>query len=387
MKFQNIKIKVGIMAASTLQMSAVTLMGLVPLALVHYYNQSVTSVQTAFTLPMLTSAPAMLTVGFLSKYIGKKIPLIVGLSCLFIFSLIPAVFDLSFPVFVIMTGGFGLGVGCVMSAAAGLITDHFSGSARASLMGKQSAFIYLGGMLLASSIGGLLAFGWRTALFVYFYAIPILFVVLFCVPNDRKAGSNKQAGAGKMKLTSGTVFICVIFLFFGVFQGATLPNAGLLVLERNLGDPATASFGISMMTAVGIIVGLLYGRISLVVKKFMLPLALTVMAVGIFLAGSAATAAQFYVGFVVLGIGHATAMPTGTFLAAQSVGQESSTLATSVFLATLCTALFFSPMITNPLSEAIATGTAQNRYFIGATVLIALAVVSLINVHREKEKQ
>ena len=386
MKLQNMKIKVGIMAASTLQMAAVALMGLVPLAIVHYYDQSVTSVQSAFTLPMLTIAPAMLTVGFISKYIGKKIPLIVGLTLIFIFSIIPAVFELPFPLFMLMTGGFGLGVGCVMSSAAGLITDYFTGAERANLMGKQSAFINLGGMLLAFAVGVLLPFGWTTALFVYIYTIPILLIVLLCIPGDRKASGNKQGETGKRKLTSGTLFICVIFLFFGVFQGATLPNAGLLVQERNLGDPATASFGISMMTAVGIIAGLLYGRITLIIKKYMLPSSLVVMAGGILLAGSATTVLQFYVGFIVLGFGHASAIPTGTFLAAQSVDQASSTLAMSVFYATLCAAIFFSPMITNPLSEAIAAGTAQNRYFIGATVLIALAVVSLINAARKKEE-
>ena len=386
MKNQKTKIKFGIMASSTLQMAAMGLMPLVPLVIAHYYNESITAVQTAFTLPMLTTVPAMLTVGFLSKYIGKKVPLLIGLAVIMIFGITPALFDLSFPVFMIMLGGFGVGIGSIMSSSAGMITDYFDGAERADLMGKQSAYVNLGGMLLAAAVGVLLASGWKTAFFVYLYAVPLILIVMFFIPSDKKSNSEKASETDiKMKLSSETLFICVIFFIYGVFQGVTMPNVGLLVQERNLGGPATASLAVSIMTAVGITTGMLYGRIALVIKNYALPFGFAVMALGQVISASATVAPQLYAGFIILGFGFSIVMPTGVFRSSQSVDQASSTLAMSVFFATLGTALFFSPMVTNPLSAAIASGTAQNRYIISATVLLILTAVTLVYVRREKE--
>jgi MFS family permease len=386
MKNQKTRIKFGIMASSTLQMAAMGLMPLVPLAIDHYYNESITAVQTAFTLPMLTTVPAMLTVGLLSKHIGKKIPLITGLVFIMIFGITPALFDLSFPVFMVMLGGFGVGIGSIISSSTGMLADYFEGAERADLMGKQSAYLNLGGMLLAAAVGILLAFGWKTAFFVYLYAVPLILIVMFFIPSDKKSHSEKTSEANiKMKLSSETLFICVIFFIYGVFQGVTMPNVGLLVQERNLGEPAMASLAVSIMTAVGIITGMLYGRIALVIKNYTLPVGFAVMALGQVISASATAAPQLYAGFIVLGFGFSIVMPTGVFRSSQSVDQTSSTLAMSVFFATLGVALFLSPMLTNPLSVAIASGTAQNRYFISAAVLLILTVVTLVYVFKKKK--
>jgi len=389
MELQKSKLKVGIMAVSTLQMGAFGLMGLVPLAIDHYDNVSVTTVQTAFTLPMLTGVPIMLTVGLLSRNIGKKLLLIAGLCFIFLFGIVPALFSLSFPVFMIMMAGLGMGIGCIMSTSTGLIADHFNGAERANMMGKQSAFVNFGGMSLAFAVGALLMSGWRNAFFVYLYVIPILFVVLYCIPNNKDEASGRSSHVGKMKLTSGTVFICTVFAFFGVFHGVVMPNVGLLVLERNLGDPATASFAVSIMTAMGIITGLLYGKISSAIRKYLLPMALTISICGLLLAGSASSTLHLYASFVVIGIGLSLVIPTGLFRAAQSVDQASSTLAISVLFAIQGVALFFSPIITNPLSAAITSGaaTAQSRYFISAAVLFAVLIYAIIYVYREKENR
>ena len=153
------KIKVGILVASMLQMATIGLVGVIPMAIGHYSHASPTTVQTAFTIPTLLTVPALLAMGTLAGKTGKKIPLLVGIAMVCVFGVAPALFDLSLPMFMVMMALVGVGLGCLMTTATGLIADHFVGPEQGAMMGMQSAFTNMGGMLLTFVGGFLLATG------------------------------------------------------------------------------------------------------------------------------------------------------------------------------------------------------------------------------------
>lgn len=382
------KIKAGILAASSLQMAPIGLVSIVPMLMAHYANANPTTVQIAFTIPTLMTVPVSLIIGALASKTGKKIPLLAGIALIFLCGMIPAFVDLTLPMFLVIMAGIGVGIGCIMPTATGLIADHFVGPEQGDVMGKQSAFTNLGGMLLAFVGGALVTGGWQKTFFIFLYTIPIFLIVFLCIPQDKRATSDSGASepVPKTKLSGEVYAMCAMIFIFGITFGVLNTNAALLVGERSLGDPSTASFATSAMTAIGIVVGLIYGMIAKLCKKLTLPVAFALFACGMLLMGNATSAILFYIGNVVSGIGFSMAIPTALSRTAQSVDPGSATFAISMFLSTNCVAMFLSPIIMNPVSQAISTGTAQSRYNIGAIAVIALCVVSFIYVLKEKTK-
>ena len=372
-------------------MSTIGLVGIVPLLIGYYAAASPTTVQTAFTIPSLMNIPSVLIVGRLSSITGNKAPLIAGVCTVLISGLTPLFFELSFPMFIVVMAVMGLGTGTIMSTSVGLIAEHFEGVEQSNLMGMQSAFINIGAMIFAF-VGGLLTGGdWRTAFAIYLLAVPILFICLILIPKDKpvkKIGGLKNKNRTKI-IISKEVFIvaAMSFLVFLTTTGVYTANTALLIVERNLGEPAVANFASTIMTGSGIVVGVLYGFISKACKNFILPLGYLLFACGTLLLGSATSVLMIYIGSVIIGAGMSTALPAGLFRCARSVESGSATFALSIFVSSIGAASFFSPMIMNPVARAVADGSIHSRYIVGGIFAVAMAVLALIYVQISDHKK
>ncbi|MCL2579283.1 MAG: MFS transporter [Oscillospiraceae bacterium] len=272
-----------------------------------------------------------------------------------------------------------------------MIADYFEGAEQADVMGKQSAFINMGGMLIAFLGALLIGTGWRNVFFVFLYAIPVLLICLVCIPKDKTAveGDVQQATEkSKVTLTGEVYVMCGMAMVIALTTlGVINTNSAILIAERGLGGPAIANFGTSVMTATGIVVGLLYRYIYKTCRHYTLPLAFIIFACGMVLMGNATSIPVFYLGSIAAGIGLASSMPTGLSRCAQASGPGSATFAISMFLSAYMVAAFLSPMIMNPVSHLIANGTAQSRYNIGFVTVVALSLLALFHVRRVDAKK
>ena len=371
------KIKVGILATSLPQMSIIALVGVVPMAINYYSHVSPTVVQTAFTIPMLACALTSLTVGRLAAKTGKKPLLVAGVAMILIFGVMPALFNFSLPLFMVMTAGIGMGVGCTSPLSTALVPEYFEGHERHSLMGIQSAFVNIGGMTLTFVAGFLLRTGWRNAFFMYLLMIPLLIASLICLPSGKLAPApGGPESGGKAKLGNNILSLYAVFVIYGIMFSVINTNAGLLVLERGLGDPAVASFASSISATTGIVMGIAYGLVHKTFKRFALPMALATFALGMFTMANAPSLPFFYIGSFFIGTSVPTAIPTGFSIVTKLTAPYSPMFAISGLLATWFTALFISPIVINPISYAIADGTARSRYMIGFAVIFALCAIA-----------
>ena len=372
------KTKVAIMAISLPQLSSAALIGIVPMAIDFYSHVSPTTVQTAFTVPMLACAFANLVVGRLASKIGKRIISIAGICLILAAGLVAALFDLPLVAFMAVTTAIGVGAGCLGPISPALINENFSGQAHQSLMGIQSAFVNMGGMMLTFVAGFLIRTGWRNAFFMYLLMIPFLIITIICLPPDNLASAPKGPSDGiKEKLGGRVLALFAVFFVFGAMFSIINTNAGLLVLERGLGDAAIASFASSVATGIGIVMGFVYGRLSKVFKRFTLPMSLVMFSVGMIIMANAPTLPIFYIGTFFWGTSVPTAIPTGFSIIAKLTTPSTAMMGMSGMLAAWFVALFISPLVVNPISYAIAGGTAHSRYMIGAVVVLALSVVVL----------
>ena len=382
-----LKLRIGIMASATLHMAPVSVVGAIPLAMAHY-NTSPTVMQTIFALPPLTAVPMSLIIGSLASKTGNKIPLQAGILSMSIGGLAVALLDLPLTGLIAAMALIGLGIGCLMTLTAGTIAAHFQGTEQSKIMAHMSAFANMGGMLLATIGGVLMAFGWRNAFWTFAYAILILIINYFYLPQDRKsihpAIDNKDKG--KIKLNAQVFILCGMMFILGLNFGIRNANVGLLVVEHGLGDPAAANYATTFMTAIGILAGLIYGMVAKILKKSLLPVFIGLFAIGMALIGNASALWMFYFGHVVSGMGLSIVFPTIISIAAQAVDSYSSTFVISMIFATMYIANFTAPAIVNTLARVLASETAQVCFNIGAVLLVALCAFSCLYMYKKIAK-
>jgi len=379
------KLIIGIMAISTLLMALVSIVGIIPLKIEYYSHIDPTMVQVAFTFATLVNVPATLLAGAIALKVGKKPPLVAGVCLILGGGVVLALFSLPFSVFVIVMAFIGFGVGCLSALSAALIADNFVGEQQSGLMGLQSAYVNIGGMVL-SLVGGLLALGhWRNMFWVFLYAFPILIIILFFIPRDEKAIPTGESSKGTAKLTKETYLLCLIMFVQGVIFGVRTTNVGLILVERNLAAEvvAMANYSTSAMTGMGIVIGFTYGKIAKVTGRILFPLAFILLALGFFLIGNAPNLMIFFIGNILTGMGFSVAMPTILTLTARSVS-GTATLAISVLMSFNAVAIFISPVVINNLAEFLGFGNVQSRFNIGAVLLLMLCGVA--GVYRGRAK-
>ena len=373
------------MAVGTLSTSHVALIAVIPAAIAHYYPAGVTTVQTAFQLPMMLAVPGLLLMGTIAGKTGKKIPLMISLAVMALAGMAPAIIYLPLPIFMVMMAVFGMGLGCVMTLSAGIVADYFRGPEQAAVMGMHSGFVNLGGMLMAFSAGLLLAGCWRNVFFVYLFPLLVLIFVAACIPMDRpqKTGGVDAATKSKVKLSTEAIVMCIMIFVLGMTMGTSNTNVGLLVAENALGTPAIASFGATVLAGSGIVTGLiLYPHVAGAFKHNTIPAAFIIFVSGLMTMALSPSAVVFYIGNILLGCGFTLMMPTGLARAAQSVEPASATFTIALFLSANSTGMFIAPIVMNPLSAALATGTAQSRYFIASGIVITLFVLIFLHIQR-----
>ena len=374
-----LKLRIGIMASATFHLAPVGVVGAIPLAIAHY-NTSPTVMQTIFALPALAAVPMSLIIGSLAGRTGKKIPLQIGILAMLVSGLAVALFDLPLAGLVAAMAVMGLGLGCLMTLNVGYIADHFHGAQQSKVMAHLSAFANLGGMILATAGGVLLALGWRHAFWIFLYAVAAL-VANQIFLDGKNASQADGSNRGKIKLNADVFLLCGMVFFLGFSFGIRNANLGLLVAEHSLGDPAAANYATTFWTAAGIVMGFSYGVVAKILKKSILPIFLAFFTIGMALMGNATVLWVFYLGNAFSGMGIATTMPTIISKAAQSVDSNSSTFVISMIFATLNISAFVAPAIVNTLAGIVASETAQVCFNIGAVFMAALSALSCLYVY------
>jgi len=365
-------------------MAPIAIAGAIPLAIT-YYNVSPTFMQTIFMLPTLTAVPSSLLIGALSRKTGKKLPLQIGILAMLISGLAVAAFNLPLAGIIIAMAVMGLGLGCLMTLNLGIIPDHFEAAEQGKAMAHVAAFANIGGMILSLLGGVLLAFGWQHMFWMFILAAPIIIINHITLPKEEITQTTEEV-KGKIKLNTDVLFFCMTVFFIGLSFAIRNANAGLLVEQHNLGDIAVANYAMTLWTAVGIVMGFIYGVMAKIFKQAILPIAIGVFAVGMALMGNATAIWVFYLGNLLSGMGIATVMPTILSKSSQSVDATSATFVISLIFATLNIAGFVAPALVNTIARTIATETAQVCFNIGAISLVPICLFAIFRIYMQKSQ-
>ncbi|MBK5245356.1 MAG: MFS transporter [Eubacteriaceae bacterium] len=370
------------MSISTLCMISMTASAILADIQAYYVGVDVSLIQMVLTLPALLGLIFAFAAGPLSMRIPKKNIVVFGLICGLMGGMV-GLFLGSISIWVLLFGsvlvGVAQGINSTMTMA--LIADFFTGEESGAMMGLQSAFVNGGGMVIMFTSGLLAGIQWNYSYFVYLVFIPVLVIVIKNLPNEQPTASvDKKSGEvleKSWKLNGMVYFTALIMFLFGVFIFAFQANIASLVASKGFGDASVSGFINTTMLAAGMVTGILFGRITRVLKSFTIPAALIVTVIGMVLIFAVGTLPSLFIAAACMGFGLATIMPAGTFIAANAVTPGMFATAIAIVTAAVNLGMFISPIVLNALSNSLSGGSITFKFMISAVGLALVAVLSI----------
>lgn len=335
---------------------------------------SVSAVQMLTTLPSFTAVVVILLSGYLSSWLRKKRIVVISVGLMLAGGLMPLVFHQNFTQLIFAGIVFGLGYGGVSPMTTALIHEHYSQAEQPAMLGFQSAVIGIGGVLFSYLGGKLAAVCWWYAYFSYLLFIPVFLLVLRLpegnlAKQESRSFHNLLNGKLLFYLGQGVVFAA----FFYVFQ----TNLALLVEARGLGGAQTAGTVLSTQSAVGILSGILGGKILGKLKNMSLACIFAVSGLALLLIYLSGSLVPIYIAAACLGFVFSLRMPAGYLKATSSVSPECATLAITVYCSFSQVGQFLSPLCVNGLAN-LAGGGLETKFLLSALVLLLAGAVSVV---------
>ena len=336
---------------------------------------SATMVKLVLTLPSIFIIIFSFLSGQLSIRFSKRHILLFGL----LFYLLGGVgggFATTFEYLLISRAILGIGVGLIMPLSTGLIADFYFGEERSRLMGYSTASSNLGGIIATLAAGKLAMLSWRFSFGVYLLGLLVFLLVLFFLPEP---GKSEKQGEDRKKLSAAVYFWGgATFVLMLAFYAIPI-NLAIFLDQNRFGDSSSAGLAISLVTASGFVGGLTFAKIQSLVKSFLNPLLLGLIAVGYFILYLASGLPQVLFGSAIVGLGLGWALPALYIGATTAAGDGLGVQAMAVVSSLAFFGQFMSPIVLSGVGEIF--GDTSIRFAFAAialcfSVFLLLALLS-----------
>lgn len=368
------KTKVGIFALTMLAMSTLGITPSIGLIMEAFPEADATLVQQLTGIPNLMGILSAVVFGIAANKVPRKWIAVAAPALIAIGGLLPVVIDGGIYFLIVCSAILGAGVGLVTNTANLLITDLIDPERRQAVMAQNTIFVN-GGSIFMTVVGGMLAAGgWKNNYLVYLIAIPVLILVLLCIPNykadlgEAPAGADRGQTAEKPSLgTTPIVIGIVMFLYMCVYS--TFPNnAALVLVQGGFGDPTLTGMIIAAGTVSGIVAGFTLDKVLKPIQNISLAFGLGMLGVGMLILGFANSVPLCIVAAVLIGYGLSFGFAQSPFVIAVSTAPVLISTAMAIFSAGASIGGFASPILTNMLSGMLMGGTAQGCCIVAAVI-------------------
>ncbi|HYO54586.1 MFS transporter [Archangium sp.] len=316
-------------------------------------------VRLVVSLPALFTAMGAPLAGVLIDRFGRKRLLVAAVVLYGFAGTLPGLLS-SLPLILVCRALLGLSVGGVMTTATALIADYYAGPERGMVLGRQAAFMGVGGLVFLLG-GGLLAdIHWRAPFAVYLYAFLLLPLILLFVSEPEAKRGTAGGGQGSVPLPWSTLWLVYALALVGMMIFYLIPVQLPFLLRRlGVGSSALAGLAVGVSTVVGSVVSLRYARVrQLLGYRGIMAVLFACMALGYVIVGMSDTYAAVVGGLAVSGLGQGLLTPNmatwaGEVAPEAARGRVMGLLTTSLFLGQ-----FVSPILAQPLIGAVGLGGA-----------------------------
>ncbi|MDD7921771.1 MFS transporter [Actinomycetospora callitridis] len=272
----------------------------------------------------------------------------------------------------------------IMTCATTLIGDYWSGEQRSRYLGLQTLVATLSATVFLGLGGALGAAGWRTPFWLYFAAILLVVPMARSLwqparPTAEARTGARLAGVPWRRLAAP----CLVTLFGGAVFYALIVELSFVL--NGLGVTSTAVIGgisavMSLATAAGAIV---FGRISRLSPRVLLPTAFGLSAVGLVVVFATTSLVVVTLGAVITGFGTGMLLPTLLTWAVNRLSFEQRGRGTGLWTGSLFLGEFLAPLVIAGIG--VGVGGLQPALAVLGVAAAVMAVVTWLALRGRDE--
>lgn len=376
--------KLSLLSVSLLVVSGGAIAANIPAIMIAYPTINPTLIELITTIPSLF---IILTVPFshrFAKKFGYKFSVQLGIIIVLVAGISP-MFTSSFWLLFFSRIIFGIGVGLFNPLLFALAKKLYQGKERSSIIGFQSAFEGIGGMIITFTVGQLLIMNWRLSFLAYGLALPIFLLFTWFVPNVSRETDENERKVENERIPSVTyAYVALLILVVTIYMSITVKITSLL-LEKGFGNATDGSNLLALVGLGAMIAGVLFGSIVLRTKKWTLPISFFVLGASLFMIALSKNLMSISFAVIVCGFSFRTFIP----YLFNEVNQEkngNSEKSTSLLLIGFNVGAAFAPVSISLFGKLLPTKENTGLFLAEGIIMMLLAFSTLmINIKTKKE--
>lgn len=374
--------KLSLLSVSLLVVSGGAIAANIPAIMATYPNINPTLIELITTIPSLF---IILTVPFshaFARKFGYKRSVQLGIGIVLGAGILP-VFVQSFWLVFFSRILFGIGIGLFNPLLFSLAGKLYLGKELSSVIGFQSAFEGIGGMVITFTVGQLLVMNWRNSFLAYLFALPIFFLFSFFVPDVSLEGEENRSESEKQKITPATYgYIALLILVVTIYMSVTVKITSLL-LEKGFGNATDGSNLIALIGLGAMTAGALFGSIVTITKNWTLPISFFVLGISMFMIAFSHNLASISLAVTLCGFSFRTFIPYLFNEVNQDAGGNPEK-STSLLLIGFNIGAAFAPISISVLGTILPSKKNTAIFIAEGIIMFLLSLSTLITIVKKK---
>ena len=380
MKYQNIKVALSVfLTAFAFGLNITGISPVLGILNTKYQEYGTSMVQMLQTLPYLLIIVGSLTIGWMTTQISKKKIIMLGLFIIGVCGVLPFFTDNFLLLFLSrLIIGFGFGVTGPLNTA--VVTDFIEPEHRAGFMGLHVVGMGVGAML-GNLVGGMLAgMGYS-----YFYLVYLIafFSALGVAITLKETPPLKGEKVSDMKMTRIVWLLSLTSFVHTLFINAYSTNIGIYLAENLTSDTGTVGVVTALNSALALICGVTFSKISGLFKKYTLPLSILAAALGYGILLLVPEMIGVYIASALCGVSLSCFMAMASYLLSISVKKDAVAKASGIFSIIGGIGGLIAPIFMGSLSSTIwHSNTPEHQFTIAFVGMLIMGVTALTVVFR-----
>lgn len=338
---------------------------------------SPTMIKLILTAPSIMIIPFSFLSSYLTSKLTKKTIIMIGLLIYLIGGIGPQ-FVPNIELLLVFRLILGAGVGLVMPLSMSLINDYFKGKERTKMMGYNSAFSNLGGILTMLLAGWLATYGWRVPFNVYFLGFFILILIFFYLPKGEVQEPRKKGEKSRLPLAVYGFALSMGGIMLAYYSIAT--NIAIYLEQSNLGGAALAGTVVSFTTVGGMITSLLLVQIELTFKKLVIPIMLLGMGIAFLILTFTHSVPLVILSVCLIGFGQGSLFPILVLKALDSVPFNQADQAIAMTSSFTFLGQFLSPIVLDGIGKIANQSDIRFQYGTLSISIMIIVVISAVMI-------
>lgn len=336
-------------------------------------ERSAQTIQMTITLPSLLIMVSTLVCGMLSRTMGKKKLVIIGMLLFAVGGIAPAFYG-GIIFILIMRAVFGAGVGFILPIAQALIADYFEGRDRDVYMGYSSSNTAVFGIVFTLLGGFLCNIHWRYTFYAHLLVVPVLILVMAKMPEPEKKQETERTKASGM--TRKAWFYIAIYFVYNVVIFCFISDLSFVIAADKVGDAGTSGVVMTFSSIGGIVAGVILGWVTKTFRKYALVFALAFLTLGSVMLLFVEKAPMFMAAYAIWGLGFGTFNPLIILEIIGSVTKSAAALALAILTSAMGIGQFISPMSYSFVNGLFAFEGSRASWVVATACFIAALIIS-----------